>query len=306
LFLKGYLSLPYEQEIAETVNMCAETIMNFEQSVTRQTGWMNQINLNVQKTTPSTKATSLKVTLLHMEIRPTLDDNIKAAKKTVLKAAENKPSLIALPEYFSVPNCMTDFTDAKRISQETCAKTLTFLKEISKTIGNIYLLGGSVLEEDNGKYYNTSTLWQDGKLLAKYKKINPIQAEVKAGVAKGTVPLVVDTDIGKIGMIVCADSFDPELVKKVAAMGAEIMTLPVAAMGTHPVVQGHPLTEKIARDYGVFLLKVGNVCSSMRGGRSAIIAPWGVLGEVSDAPEDSILEADLDMRRLREYRKNKT
>jgi predicted amidohydrolase len=41
----------------------------------------------------------------------------------------------------------------------------------------------------------------------------------------------------------------------------------------------------------------------MRGGRSAIIAPWGILGEVSDAPEDSILTADLDMQRLREYRK---
>jgi predicted amidohydrolase len=86
-------------------------------------------------------------------------------------------------------------------------------------------------------------------------------------------------------------------------MGAEIITLPVAAMGTHPKVQGHPLTEHIARDYGLFLLKVGNVCSNMRGGRSAIIAPWGVLGEVTDAPQDSILTCDLDIQRLREYRK---
>jgi omega-amidase len=114
---------------------------------------------------------------------------------------------------------------------------------------------------------------------------------------------VVDTDLGKIGMIVCADTFDPPLVRQVADMGAEIVTLPVAAMGTHPTVKGHPLTEGIARDYGLFVLKVGNVCSSMRGGRSAIIAPWGILGEVSDAPEDSILSADLDMERLREYRK---
>jgi predicted amidohydrolase len=50
------------------------------------------------------------------------------------------------------------------------------------------------------------------------------------------------------------------------------------------------------------MLKVGNVCSNMRGGRSAIIAPWGILGEVTDAPEDSVLSADLDMERLKEYR----
>ena len=54
---------------------------------------------------------------------------------------------------------MGDFLDAKKISQETCAKTLHFLKEISKEIGNIYLLGGSVLEEDNDKYYNTTTTY---------------------------------------------------------------------------------------------------------------------------------------------------
>jgi omega-amidase len=245
----------------------------------------------------------LKVSLLHMEIRNTLEKNITAAKAAVLKAAKQSPALIALPEYFTVPDCMADFADAQKISQETCAKTLNFLQDISKKIGDIYLLGGTVLEEDSGKYYNTSTLWKNGFLLAKYKKINPIQAEIKAGVARGTLPLVVNTEIGKIGLLVCADTFDPDLVKRTANLGAEIISLPVAAMGTHPTVKGHPLTEQIARDYGLFLLKVGNVCSSMRGGRSAIIAPWGILGEVSDAPEDSILTAELDMHRLREYRK---
>jgi predicted amidohydrolase len=191
----------------------------------------------------------------------------------------------------------------KKISNETCTKTLLFLRDVSKEIGDIYLLGGSVLEEDNGKYYNTSTLWRNGSLLAKYKKINPIQAEIRAGVSKGTKPLVVDTEIGKIGLLICADTFDPDLVKRIANLGAEIISLPVAAMGTHPRVKGHPLTEKIARDYGLFVLKVGNVCSNMRGGRSAIIAPWGILCEVSDAPEDSILLQTWH-EAVREYRRN--
>ncbi len=244
----------------------------------------------------------MKVSLLHMEVRNSLQANIAAASAAVDKAAEQKPALIALPEYFTVPNCMADFTDAQKISRETCQETLAFLQEKSRQIGGIYLLGGSVLEEDGGKYYNTSTLWKNGSLLAKYKKINPIRAEIQAGVAKGVQPLVIDTEIGRIGLLVCADTFNPDLVKRVAELGAEIVTLPVAAMGTHPVVSGHPLTEQIARDYGLFLLKVGNVCSSMRGGRSAIIAPWGLLGEVTDAPEDSILTRELDMQRLREYR----
>ncbi len=244
----------------------------------------------------------MKVSLLHMKIQPTIEDNLKAAKTAIAKAAKQKPALIALPEYFTVPNCMADFTNAQKISNETCIKTLRFLQKVSEKIGDIYLLGGTVLQEDNGRYFNTSTLWRKGKLLAKYKKINPIKAEIEAGVAKGTSPLVVNTELGRLGMIVCADTFDPPLVKKIAELGAEIVSLPVAAMGTHPTVKGHPLTEGIARDYGLFVLKVGNVCSNMRGGRSAIIAPWGILGEVTDAPEDSVLTADLDMERLREYR----
>ena len=238
-----------------------------------------------------------------MKIRDSLENNIEAAKAAVQKAALQEPSLIALPEYFTVPNCMGDFNDARKISQETCKKTLDFLETISAELGDIYLLGGSVLEEDKGKYYNTNTLWRNGSLLAKYKKINPITAEIKAGVAKGTHPIVVNTEIGKIGLLVCADSFDPDLIKHTANLGAEIVSIPVAAMGTHPTVNGHPLTMQMARDYGLFVLKVGNVCSSMRGGRSAIIAPWGILGEVTDAPEDSILTRELDMRRLKEYRK---
>jgi predicted amidohydrolase len=244
----------------------------------------------------------MKVSILHMEIRDTLEDNLTAAKTAVLKAAKQNPELIALPEYFTVPNCMADFTDAAKISKQTAPKTKAFLKEVSKVIGDIYLLGGTVLEEDHDKYYNTSTLWRNGKLLAKYKKISPIKVELEAGVAKGSTPIVVDTDLGKLGMIVCADTFNPDVVKAVAALGAEIVSLPVAAMGTHPTVQGHPLTVGIARNFGFYILKVGNVCSNMRGGRSAIIAPWGILGEVTDSQEDSILSADLDMKMLRDYR----
>ena len=238
-----------------------------------------------------------------MKVRNSLENNLKAAEAAIHKAAKQKPALIALPEYFTVPGCMEDFISAQSVSKETCIETLNFLEEISKQIPDIYLLGGTVLEEDSGKYYNTNTLWKNGSLLAKYKKINPIKAEIKAGVAKGAQPVVVNTEIGKIGLLVCADMFDADLVKQTANLGAEIISLPVAAMGTHPTVKGHPLTEKVALDNGLFVLKVGNVCSSMKGGRSAIIAPWGILGEVSDAPEDSILTADLDMQRLREYRK---
>jgi omega-amidase len=239
-----------------------------------------------------------------MKVRRSLKGNLEAAATAVRKAAEQKPAFIALPEYFSVPNNMEHFDSAEKISQETHEETMKFLAGISKELADIYILGGTVLEEDNGKFYNTSTLWRNGRLIGKYRKRNPINAELKAGVSRGDKPAVFTTDYCKVGMLVCADMFDPPTIKVVVDLGAELVFLPVAAMGTHPHVKGHPLTEKLATDNGIYVVKVGNVSSNARGGRSAFITPWGIEQEATDAVEDSVMTIDFDMHRLREYRKS--
>ena len=238
-----------------------------------------------------------------MKVRNSLKGNLEAASAAVNKAAKQKPAFIALPEYFSVPNNMEHFTSAEKISREIYNETIRFLAETSKELPEIYVLGGTVLEEDHGTFYNTSTLWRNGALIGKYRKRNPIAAELKAGVSRGEKPVVFATDHCKVGMLVCADMFDSPTVKAVVDLGAELVFLPVAAMGTHPRVKGHPLTEKLATDNGIYVVKVGNVSSAARGGRSAFITPWGIEQEASDAVKDSIMTIDFDMQKLREYRK---
>jgi omega-amidase len=247
---------------------------------------------------------TLRVSLIHMKVRSNLKANLKAAAAAVHKAAQQKPEFIALPEYFSVPNNMEHFDSAEKISQETCEETMKFLSETSAKLQNIYLLGGTVLEQEHGKFYNTSTLWLNGKLIGKYHKRNPINAELKAGVSRGDKPAVFTTEHCKVGMLVCADMFDPPTIKAVVDLGAELVFLPVAAMGTHPHVTGHPLTEKLATDNGMYVVKVGNVSSNARGGRSAFITPWGIEQEASDAVEDLVMTMDFDMQKLRKYRKS--
>jgi predicted amidohydrolase len=252
----------------------------------------------------SIEVNGLKVSLIHMKVRSSLKDNMAAASTAVHKAAAQNPAFIALPEYFSVPDNMEHFTSAEKISRETYSETMKFLAEISKEVPNIYILGGTVLEEDEGKFYNTSTLWHNGLLIGKYRKRNPINAELKAGVSRGDKPAVFTTDHCRVGMLVCADMFDPPTIKAVVDLGAELVFLPVAAMGTHPHVKGHPLSEKLATENGVYLVKVGNVSSNARGGRSAFITPWGIEQEASDAVEDLVMTIDFDMQKLREYRKS--
>src|SRR3990170_9000063 len=111
----------------------------------------------------------VKVSLIHMKVRNSLKSNLKAASAGIHKAAEQKPAFIALPEYFSVPGCMEDFTSAEEICTKTHTETIKFLSQVSKEIPEIYLVGGSVLEEDRGKFFNISTLWKNGALIGKYK-----------------------------------------------------------------------------------------------------------------------------------------
>jgi predicted amidohydrolase len=207
-----------------------------------------------------------------MKVRSTLQGSLEAAATAIRKAAQQKPAFIALPEYFSVPNNMEHFDSAEKISRETYRETMKFLGEISKELDGIYLLGGTVLEEADGKFYNTSTLWRNGVLLGKYWKRNPINAELQAGVSRGDKPAVFATDYCKVGMLVCADMFDP-------------------------------LTEKLATDNGIYVVKVGNVSSNARGGRSAFITPWGIEQEATDTVKDSVMTTNFNMQKLREYRK---
>ena len=246
---------------------------------------------------------ALKISLIHMKVRSSLKSNVEAAHCSISKAAKLNPQFIALPEYFSVPNNMEQFTSAENIWAETFDETTNFLSEISKEFSEIYVLGGTFLEREEGKFYNTSSLWWDGSCIGKYHKRNPISAELKAGVSRGNRPTVITTKYCKVGLLVCADMFDPPTVKGVVDLGAEIVFLPVAAMGTHPHVKGHPLTEKLATENGVYVIKVGNVSSNARGGRSAFITPWGIEQEASDVLKDLVMTIDFDMQKLREYRK---
>ncbi len=238
-----------------------------------------------------------------MKVRSSLNGSLKAAAIAIRNAVLQEPAFIALPEYFSVPNNMEAFNSAELISKETYSQTNRFLSRMSKEIQDIYLLGGTVLEENGGKFYNTSTLWKNGVLIGKYRKRNPIRAELKAGVSRGDKPAVFTTEHCKVGMLVCADMFDPPTIKAVVDLGAELVFLPVAAMGTHPHVKGHPLTEKLATENGIYVVKVGNVSSNARGGRSAFITPWGIEQEATDVVKDSIMTMDFNMEKLREYRK---
>ncbi len=237
-----------------------------------------------------------------MKTRDSTEEVFQAVREKIHEAAKQKPNFIALPEYFSVPGFIEKFSSAHEIFEKTHASTIEFLREVSAELPDTYIVGGTFIEKSQNTFFNTCTIWKDGKLLGSYRKRNPVSVETKMGIGKGNKPFVLSTEFGKMGLLICADIFDTETVKQTISLGAETIFLPVASLSTHPDVKGHPLSEKIASENGVFIAKIGNVRSNAWGGRTAVIAPWGVIKEAPLTLSDFVLTVDLDMQRLKAYR----
>jgi predicted amidohydrolase len=83
--------------------------------------------------------------------------------------------------------------------------------------------------------YNTAVLLgPDGRLIGKYHKICLPPSEAASGIAPGSDYPVFDTQIGKIGLMVCYDGFFPEVARELSNRGAEIIAWPV--YGCNPLL----------------------------------------------------------------------
>jgi len=247
----------------------------------------------------------MRVSLIHMKTRDSLEDIFQAVHERICEAAKHKPDFIALPEYFSVPGFIEKYSSAVEIFEITYNPTVEFLRRVSAKFPDIYIVGGTLIEKCQNAFFNVCTVWKNAELIASYRKRNLINVEINMGVSRGDKPAVFSTKFGNVGLLICADIFDAEAVEQTVNLGAEVIFLLVASLSTHPDIKGHPLSEKIASKNGVFIMKVGNVRSGARGGRSAVIAPWGILKETPPSAEDSdyLLTVELDMQRLKAYRR---
>ncbi len=89
-----------------------------------------------------------------------------------------------------------------------------------------YIIAGSIIEEDSGKYYNTSVLVSpEGDIVGKYRKIFLWHPE-KESMRRGSETPVFDTGFGKVGIEICWDLGFPEVSRELAVKGAEIIFCP--------------------------------------------------------------------------------
>lgn len=112
-------------------------------------------------------------------------------------------------------------TDHELLTRAIPGETTEALEKIAAK-HDIWLSGGTTERVEN-LISNTSVMIspRDG-LVASYRKMHPYGDE-RERLAYGDDPVVVDTEIGKVGLTICFDFLFPELSRILALQGAEII-----------------------------------------------------------------------------------
>jgi predicted amidohydrolase len=161
--------------------------------------------------------------------------NLEVAVRLVDEGADRGAKLVALPENFAFMG-----REEERIAtaEAVDGPTISALRERARARG-VFVLAGSIAErvEDPRKTANTSVLVDDrGEIAAVYRKIHLFDVAIPDGaryaesqtVEPGATTVVAATPLGRLGLSVCYDLRFPELYRRLADEGAELIFVPAA------------------------------------------------------------------------------
>jgi predicted amidohydrolase len=179
----------------------------------------------------------------------------------------------------------------------------------------VNLVTGSFAEAaPDGRAYNTTLVFnREGSLLGSYRKVHLMEGlafHESEFVAPGDSLCLIDTDVGKLGIMVCFDLRFPEVARSLVLGGAEIIAIPSAFPSGRllPPRTDHwdTLTTSTALYnlcYVVAANQFGQLNDEYPFGRSMIVDPWGI--PVAKAQgRDDIIFGELDLEYLRQLRED--
>jgi predicted amidohydrolase len=187
---------------------------------------------------------------------------------------------------------------------------------LAAEFGVFLLLGSAAIQAGPNKVFNRSFYFTpDGKIAARYDKINMFDVDLGAGesyresetVEPGACVVLVEGPQGaKLGLSICYDLRFAGLYGALAQAGAEIIAIPSAF--TVPTGQAHweVLIRARAIETGAFVIAPAQGGQHEDGratwGRSMIASPWGETVAQLDHDEPGALIADLDLDKVAEAR----
>lgn len=145
----------------------------------------------------------------------------------VAEAAEKKADLVVLGETITVAG-IKPRRSYPEVAEAIPGPSTDYFGTLAKKHDLYIVVGLMEKEAKTNLVYNVAVLIApDGKVAGKYRKTSLPRSENISGMVPGDSYPVFDTKFGKLGMMVCYDAFFPEVARRLALNGAEIIALPV-------------------------------------------------------------------------------
>src|SRR5256714_2956553 len=278
-----------------------------------------------------------QIGLIQLSCSADPDANLQKAVQRVREAGRNGAQIICLPElvrtqYF----CQREDPALFDLAETIPGPTTEAMSKAAVEARAIVVV--SLFEQrTRGLYHNTAALiGSDGEIKGLYRKMHipddPLYYE-KYYFTPGDLGFkAFDTDVGRIGTLVCWDQWYPEGARLTALQGAQVLFYPTA-IGWHPAekkeygVAQHDAWRTIQRAHaianGVYVAVVnrvghenGNVLGKVAPssgtageglqfwGQSFLCDPFGKgIAEASEDKEE-ILLGEVDLRKLEDIRRH--
>jgi omega-amidase len=159
---------------------------------------------------------------VQFDVRPAdVATNCAAMRAGVEEAVLAGARLCVLPELWST-SFLPQFDDEIVQQAEEAERELA---ELSRAHGLVTV--ASTIEPAGDVVYNTAYVYDHGRRVAAYRKIHLFSPNLEhRRHAHGDQPCIVDTSLGRIGVLICYDLRFPELSRYYFHRGAELLAVP--------------------------------------------------------------------------------
>jgi predicted amidohydrolase len=250
----------------------------------------------------------LSVGIVQLSSQDDVAINLARATDLVVQATRAGAELVALPENFAF---MGEEDDKRRIAEpgDGSGPILGAMRDLAQRT-KAWIVAGGMPErsDDPARPYNTSFLvTPDGRVAAKYRKVHLFDVEIPHGPtlkesngSKAGELDIATCDVRGVpcGMTICYDLRFPELYRKLASLGARVVTVPAAFTLTTGKDHWTVLLRARAIEDQVFVVAPAQHGRHPRGrqtyGKSVVVDPWGdVLAQVGEGEGWAVARLDF-------------
>lgn len=141
------------------------------------------------------------------------------------EAAAQGARLIVLPELTSSGYVLSSTQEASRLSSPADGSHVAELAELSAELGVVIVCGWA--ERADGGPFNSAVVVDGGRVLGVYRKAHLWGEEPRWFTPGDGPPLVVDSSVGRVAVMICYDLEFPEWARLARQLGADIIAAPV-------------------------------------------------------------------------------